>query len=673
MRRAMDEKKTNSLRLYFRWPVFLLIVLALLAAGGFFIEIRVGMALTLAAALYLIAMLVIYLIFRRTIRKRLVDFGASYAQAQNQLLRQVEVPFLLADESGEVLWANKTFRTLFNSKKRVGPLSTVFPELENADFKKVHKKQVSYNSRTYTLHCAPFRVESARDLGDLGDQSTPSLYNLYLIDDTDLLYYRTTLEEERIVMGQIYIDNYDEVMEGIEYVRRSLLAALLERKLNKYFSQYGGLVRKLEKERYLLVLKQKDFDALEADKFSLLDDIKTVNIGNDMAVTISIGIGLNAPSIDECYTNARAAIDMALGRGGDQVVIRDGTEIRYFGGKAKTTERTTRVKARIKAHALRELIEARESVMIMGHPNSDLDCIGAAMGIYRAAKFSQKKVHIVTGEVNNSVKPLLERFKGNTEYEEELFIGGQRALELFDKDTLLVVVDTNRPSYTVCPDLLKRAESVVVMDHHRLTKERIENALLSYVEPYASSASELVAEIIQYYDDNLKLRPAEADAVFAGIVMDTNNFEDKSGVRTFEAAAYLRRNGADVTRVRKLFRESMQDYKLRAETISNAEVYKDCYVIGICPSRELNRNQTVVAAQAANELLEIKGIKASFVLTSYEHKIYLSARSIDEVNVQVMMEKLGGGGHQSVAGAQFTDSTTEEVTARLKAVIDELG
>ena len=667
----MGEKKTNSMRIYYRWPVFLLIVLAALSLIGFFSDFRVGLSIAAAGVVYLIAMLIFYFVFRRSIKKRLTEFGASYAQAQNQLLRQVEIPFLLIDASGDVLWSNKTFRSLFGVKKRSGLLSSIFPELENAEYKKIHTIQVTNGERTYALHCAPFRIESARELADLSDQSTPALFNIYLIDETDLLYYRQTLAEERAVMALIYIDNYEEVMEGVEYVRRSLLSALLERKLNKYISQYGGLVRKLEKDRYLLVLKKKDFDALEQDKFSLLDEIKTVNIGNDLAVTISIGIGLNGATIEECYSFARSAIDMALGRGGDQVVIKDGSEVRYFGGKAKTTERTTRVKARIKAHALRELIEARESVMIMGHPNSDLDCIGAAMGIYRAAKFSQKKVHIVTGEVNNSVKPLLERFKGSSEYEEELFIGGQRAMEILDKDTLLVIVDTNRPSYTVCPDLLKRAESVVVMDHHRLTKERIENALLSYVEPYASSASELVAEIIQYYDDSLKLRPAEADAVFAGIVMDTNNFEDKSGVRTFEAAAYLRRNGADVTRVRKLFRESMQDYKLRAETISNAEVYRDCYVIGICPSRELNRNQTVVAAQAANELLEIKGIKASFVLTVYENKIYLSARSIDEVNVQVMMEKLGGGGHQSVAGAQFTDTTVEEVTARLKAVIDE--
>ena len=667
----MDEKKTNSMRIYFRWPVFLLIILVLLAGAGFFVDLKVGIALSGAAVIYLLALLVFFLVFRRIIKKKLIDFGSSYAQAQNQLLRQVTVPFALTDGNGDILWSNKNFRDTFKVHKRGGPITGIFPELAEADMKKTHEFHVTAGERNYMLHVAPFRVESSRTMSELADQQMPALYNIYLIDETDLLYYRRTLEEERAVMALIYIDNYEEVMEGVEYVRRSLLSALLERKLNKYVARVGGLVRQLEKDRYLLVLKKKDFAALEEDRFSLLDDIKTVNIGNDMAVTISIGIGLNGSTIEECYAYARSAIDMALGRGGDQVVIKDGSEVRYFGGKAKTTERTTRVKARIKAHALRELIEARESVMIMGHPNSDLDCIGAAMGIYRLAKFSQKKVHIVTGEVNNSVKPLLERFKGSSEYEDELFIGGLRALELFDKDTLLVIVDTNRPSYTVCPDLIKRADSVVVMDHHRLTKERIENATLSYVEPYASSASELVAEIIQYYDDGLKLRPAEADAVFAGIVMDTNNFEDKSGVRTFEAAAYLRRNGADVTRVRKLFRESMQDYKLRAETISDAEVYRDCYVIGICPWRELNRNQTVVAAQAANELLEIKGIKASFVLTMYENKFYLSARSIDDVNVQVMMEKLGGGGHQSVAGAQFTDTTQEEIVARLKKVIDE--
>lgn len=665
----MQTKKKNVLRAYFRWPFYLGIVLAVLAVGSLFVDAKIGALLLIITGVYFLAAVVNYICYRRSILKKLVDFGAEYAQAQNQMLRQIDLPFAMCNSTGDVFWSNPAFMKDFNLTRKQSALTSLFPELEAVDLKTVETVHVSFGDKRYVLNLAPIHTENIQEMQELDDSDDNVLFNVFLLDETDLLYYRKTLEEERAVMALIYFDNYEEVMSGIEYVRRSLLSALLERKLNKYVSGIKGVVRKLEKDRFFLVMRQEALWELQQNNFSLLEDIKTVNIGNEMAVTISMGIGLGGESFEQNYDYARTAIEMALGRGGDQVVLKNGSDIRYYGGKAKTTERNTRVKARTKAHALRELIEARESVMIMGHPISDLDCIGAAMGIYRAAKFSEKRVHIVIGDVSNSVKPLLDTFRNNPEYEEDLFVDRSRALELLDRDTLLVVVDTNRPSYTECPELLKRATSVVVMDHHRQGRETIENTMLSYVEPYASSASEMVAEVVQYYDDRLKLKSAEADAVFAGIVMDTNNFEDKSGVRTFEAAAYLRRNGADVTRVRKLFRDNMEDYKLRAETVQAAEVFDKDYIISICPNHGTSANQTVVAAQAANELLEIKGIKASFVLTEFENKIYISARSIDEVNVQVIMEKLGGGGHQSVAGAQLVDNTIEEAREKLRRVI----
>jgi len=668
----MEKNKLSLLKRFFIWPLFGAGALAAAAVAGFFVDPAVGLAFLLAAAVYALLSFVLYLIFRRRIVEKLVAFGASYAQIQSQLFRKMEVPFAICTSEGNLIWRNNCFGELFSMPEKETVLSAVFPEMEKAELKGRAEYQVVYKDRIYRLIMNVLDKENQPELMVLAEDSPQvSLLGIYLLDVTDLLYYKEKLQEDAPVLALIYLDNYEEVMASVEEVRKSLLSALLERKMNQHVSAANGVIRKLEKDRFLVLLKQVELWKIQNAKFPLLEDIKTVNIGNDIPVTMSIGMGIGADTISGNYEYARAAIDMALGRGGDQAVLKNGTDVTYFGGKTKSTERSTRVKARIKAQALRELIEAKDFVMVMGHPMGDLDCIGAAVGIYRAAKFSQKKTYIVVDNITNSILPIIDLFRNNVDYDPEMFIDRKRALEIFNDNALLVVVDTNRPSYTECPELLQRKASVVVMDHHRQGKERIENATLSYVEAFASSASEMVAEVVQYYDDGLKLRPLEADAVLSGIVMDTNNFEDNAGVRTFEAAAYLRRCGANVSHVRKLSRESLDDYLLRAETVRRAEVFRDCYVISICPSEKDNPNQTVVAAQAANEFLNIEGIKASFVLTEYNGKIYLSARSIDEVNVQVLMESLGGGGHMSIAGAQFTDTTPDEVVARLKALLSE--
>ena len=365
---------------------------------------------------------------------------------------------------------------------------------------------------------------------------------------------------------------------------------------------------------------------------------------------------------------ARMAIDMALGRGGDQVVLKNQDEITYYGGRTQSQGKNTRVKARVKAQALKELIEASSDVLIMGHSISDADCIGASVGIYRAARTSGKDVHIVLNTIANSIKPLLNRLAEDEEYGKKLFIDNETAIQRITEGTLLIVVDNNRPSRTECPQLLQLAQHVVVLDHHRQSRDCIEGAVLSYVEPYASSASEMVAEILQYYSDSIKIRPTDADAMYSGIVVDTNNFMNNTGVRTFEAAAFLRRNGADITKVRKLFRDDMEDYKAKAEAVREVEMFHERYAISVCPS-DMTGNPTVIAAQAANELLGIRGIRASFVMTEYENQIYISARAIDEVNVQTIMEKLGGGGHMNVAGAQLRNVTLGEARSMLKDVL----
>ena len=401
-----------------------------------------------------------------------------------------------------------------------------------------------------------------------------------------------------------------------------------------------------------------------------MEEIRNLNI-YELSVTISIGIGVGAPTYTKSYELARSAMDLALGRGGDQAVVKDGEKISYYGGKSVQMEKNTRVKARVKAHALKEYIENRERVVIMGHSLADIDALGAAVGVYRVAKTLEKKAHIVLSDVIGSIRPMLERFQNNPEYEEDMFLTGAKAQGLVDDNTLLVVVDVNRPNYTDCKELLALTKTIVILDHHRQTGEAIENAVLSYIEPYASSTCEMVAEILQYIGEGFKLKPLEADAMYAGVMIDTNNFLTKTGVRTFEAAAYLRRNGADVTKIRKLFRTNFAEYQAKAEAISSSEVFMEYYIFAVSESKGLE-SPTVVAAQTANDLLDIDNIKASFVFTEFNDKIYVSARSIDELNVQVVMEKIGGGGHMSAAGTQFEDCAIEEAMERVKAVLREM-
>ena len=494
------------------------------------------------------------------------------------------------------------------------------------------------------------------------------LLAVYLFDETEVLSYKREIDNQKLVAGLIYLDNYEEALESVEEVRRSLLSALIDRKINKYISNMDGIVKKLEKDKYLFVIKQQYTEEIQENRFNLLEDVKTVNIGNEMAVTLSIGMGMNGSSYITNYEYARTAIDMALGRGGDQAVVKDGARIRYYGGKSQQLEKTTRVKARVKAHAMRELMDTKDKLLIMGHKIGDIDSFGAAIGIYRIATSFNKKARIVVNSVNSSVKPMMARFQNNPDYPDDLLMTGEEASDWADANTMLVVVDVNRPSIAEAPELLKQIKTIVVLDHHRQSSEIIDNAVLSYVEPYASSTCEMVAEVLQYIGDGIKIKPAEADAMYAGIVIDTNNFMNQAGVRTFEAAAFLRRNGADVVRVRKLFRDKLEDYKARAEAIQKAEIFKDYFAISECPAEGIE-SPTVVGAQAANEMLDIVGIKASFVLTELGDTIYFSARSIDEINVQIMMEKLGGGGHRTIAGAQLKDATIEEAKDKLKEII----
>jgi len=665
------------LRTYLNCSIYLGILLAIVNLVIYLVDYRAGLILSCFVLLYFGVTLYLYLRNKSVLLNELVSFATEYGQIQRQLLRELELPYALLDDSGRIIWTNKMFeQAVHKDKGFCKPISAIFPEINVKKLLQEEEEasvQMSLETGEYT---AKLKRISLKEMAQNSDIISPEGYDGYLIafylfDETALRIALQENDNQSLAVGMIYLDNYEEALESIEEVRRSLLSALIDRKVNKYIAAVDGICKKLEKDKYFVILRKQAVTQLQNTRFELLEDVKTVNIGNEMAVTVSIGIGLDGLTYSQNYEFARTSVDLALGRGGDQAVVKTPDKISYYGGKSQQVEKNTRVKARVKAHALREIITAKDTVIIMGHRMADVDSFGAAVGLYRIAKSLDRKAHIVLNQATTSVKPLVELFIDNDNYEPDMIVNSMQALELPTGNAVLVVVDVNKPSLTECPELLKLCKSIVVLDHHRQGTETIENATLSYVEAYASSTCEMVSEILQYIKDGVKVRPEEADSMYSGIMIDTNNFMSKTGVRTFEAAAFLRRCGADVTRVRKLFRDDAMEYKTKADAVSQAEIYRSDYAISVCKSEGLE-SPTIVGAQAANELLNIKGIKASFVLTEYQNTIYVSARSIDEVNVQVITERLGGGGHMTIAGCQFEGITVYEGIDKIKKCLDEM-
>lgn len=655
------------------------VVLGLVALGiGVYIYITgesgFGLAVMIGSAIYTLVALVMYFVHKPVTLHELIGFAVDYAQVQKELLNNLAVPYGLIDVEGNLLWTNRELETVLKSEDARGKnICEIFETLTPEDFKLEEDSkdlEIRFMDEDYRVELKKVNVRnvfsSTKVLSIEGDEDY--LIAFYLFDETEINWLRKENSDRKLCAGLIYIDNYEEALESVEDVKKSLLTALIERKINQFGVNIDAIVKKLEKDKYFIAFQYKYLEGLQSGKFAILDEVKAVNIGNEMDMTISIGIGYGGDTYAQNCDYSRMAMDMALGRGGDQAVLKDGDRTYYYGGKSKQVEKNTRVKARVKAHALREILANKETVIIMGHQIGDIDSFGASIGIYRAVKALNKKAYIVLNDVTTSLRPMINRFVGNADYEEDLLIKSPAAIELAKKDAAVVVVDVNRPSYTECPELLEISKTVIVLDHHRQTTEIIENAVLSYVEPFASSACEMVAEILQYIQDGIKLKQVEADAMYGGIMIDTNNFTQKTGVRTFEAAAFLRRNGADVTRVRMMFRNDVNEYKARAEAVSRAEIFLDQFAISDCIADGLE-SPTVVCAQAANEMLNISGINASFVLTDYNDRIYISARSIDKINVQLIMERLGGGGHMNIAGAQLDGYTMEEAKNYLKGTV----
>ncbi|TZE80851.1 DHH family phosphoesterase [Calorimonas adulescens] len=559
----------------------------------------------------------------------------------------IEVPMpVMILRGGKTVWKNEETMSVFGD-----------------DYKEVLNKYDSGKNSLIEHKGRYYQVSESTRNTRKGTQTI-----LYFNDVTELYEYKGRYEFSKPVICLIQVDNYDEVMNSTEDIRRPVLAAEIDKRLSRFTADIRGCLRKYSNDKYILIFENGFLKLLEEKKFTVLDDIRDINEGNKIPVTLSMGIGADGENPQVLLEYASNAMDLALGRGGDQAVVKRSEKIFFYGGKTQTVEKRTRVKVRVISHALRELIQESSRVFIMGHTYPDFDCLGASMGMYRAGKELDKDTRIVWENSNSSLKELMEKIMQDEEYR-DVFTAGDECLQLIDERSLLIVVDAGRPGYLMRPELLEKTPRIVVIDHHRKTRDAIANTVLSYIETYASSTSEMVTEILQYIKDRINLKPIEAVALLTGINLDTKNFTYKTGVRTFDAAAYLRLKGADTMEVRQYFQDELVDFTRKAEIIRKAEIWPHRVAVAVCPSDVENR--VILTAQVADELLNIKGVDASFVLCDTGEQIIISGRSLGEINVQVILEELGGGGHYTEAGAQVYGRTVDEVKTELKRIIEE--
>ena len=666
--------------------MFLPIIMALVLMGVsiylFGTETPEGIATLIVLGVYMLISVITFFRISPEISRTLMDYSMEHGKVQKELLRELDVPYAILDQDAQILWANDMFHDVIEvnrSKRLRKSIEYYFPEITNDVLQNAFENivEVEHGDKMYRIETKDIDLASVFEDDGIEHNEGDVVIAMYLFDVTDLRKYEKYAIDQKLYAGLVYIDNYDEVMDSLEDVKHSILTALVDRKINMYLNNIDAIVKHIENDKYFFVFRQKYMDTLKKDRFSLLEEVKNINVGNDINMTLSIGIGsessMDTNSFTNSYENARTAIGLALGRGGDQVAIKIDDKVTYYGGKSAGTEKTTRVKARVKAQAFEELLQSKDNVIIMAHKRPDADAFGSAMGIYRLATTLGKKSYVVLNEVTDAIRPLYNTFANGINYE-GVFLKSSEAIAQVNSDTMVVVCDVNKPSMTECEQLLSMVSTVVIFDHHRQTSESISETTLSYIEPFASSACEMIAEMYQYVSRNPKLRTQEADAMYAGILIDTDNFLNKTGVRTFEAASYLRKNGADVTRVRKMFRSSIDVMKEQAQGISNAEVFMDVFALSFVESDEkMKEAPTIAVAKVANELLNVVDIKASFVVTEgLDGVLYVSGRSTGEINVQVILEKWGGGGHQTVAGAQLEGRKKDDFFRELKGVLRQM-
>lgn len=591
---------------------------------------------------------------RKEWNKYIQDLAVDIDEVTKKAILNLPLPLCILEFDGSITWYNTRFHEMTEKEDTLG--MNIENLVKNIDLRKVLNENkelytnIKYKDRDYTI---VYNVIKS----DQGEKAK-YLMMLYWIDKTEYLNLESKYNEEKNVIATIQVDGYDEVLQSAPEERRPLINVEIDKILASLEVSCNGALEKTSKDKYFLVLSKNELDKLEADKFSILDKIREINQENNLPVTISMGIGIEGKTINENFKLAQGALDLALGRGGDQAVIKTKDKSIFYGGKSKAVEKKTKVKSRLIGHALREIILESKEIYIMGHKYPDMDAMGAAVGIYDICKSCNKNANIVLNASNDSIDEFVNRIK-NSKYYTNVFISKDDAIKNCTKDTLVIVVDTHRPNFTECPELLKISEKIVVIDHHRRGVEFINDTVLLFHETYVSSTCEMVTELVQYMEEDVKINKLTAEGLMAGISLDTKNFAFKTGVRTFEAASYLKKAGADTIEVKKLFNSNLEDFITKAEIIQSTKVINNKICLAYC-NADIN-NINIVVAQAADELLSIKDVEASFVLGKTKSgTIFISARSLGSINVHVLMEKLGGGGHIDIAGAQLENVSLEE-------------
>ena len=596
--------------------------------------------------------------------KYIENLSLDIDETTKKAIMNLPIPLCILEFDGNISWYNNKFYDMTESPDLLG--ENIDNIIKNLNLRKVLNENkemytdVTYKDREYTVIYNVIKNEQ--------NKQVKYLMMLYWIDKTDYLSLAQKYEEEKNVIMLIQVDGYDEVLKSASEEKRSLISVEIERILFGLENSLQAAVKKTAKDKYIVIANQRSLSKLQENKFTILDTIRNITYSNTLPVTISIGVGREGNSIHENIKWAAGALDLSLGRGGDQAIVKTKDKFEFYGGKSKAVEKTTKVKSRLIGHALKEIVSQSNNIYIMGHKYPDLDAMGAAVGIYDICKSLKKETYIVLDQVNESIDEFVSRLN-KQEYYKDLFINKEEAIKNCTKDTLVVVVDTHRPSYTECEELLGISKKIAVIDHHRRGVEFIQDTVLSFHEIYVSSTCEMVTEVVQYLEDDVKINKLTAEGLLAGISLDTKFFAFKTGVRTFEAASYLKKAGADTTEVKKLFRTNVEDFKTKAEIISNTHIIDNRICISY--SKMKSENINVVIAQAADELLTVKNVEASFVLGEKNGIIFISARSLGKINVHVLMEKLGGGGHMDIAGAQLEGVSIQEAYKKVNYIIEQ--
>ena len=614
----------------------------------------------------------LYFYFRQNNQKRrqsvlqyIDSVTGSVDTASKSTLINSPLPTLVfRPDTGEIIWSNESFLQLAGVREHLFEmrLSEAVPDFQVQwllSGKQESPERVELNNHRFRVYGSLVRSRNRTGVQSL-------VATTYWVETTEADHLREVYEASRPVAAILMLDNYEDLMKACEDTQRSAVLAQIDEKLQVWANAGQGILLKTDRSHYLFLFEEQYFQHFVDEKFSILDTVRAIRVAENIHPTLSIGIGKDSPSIPELYKNAKLSLEMALSRGGDQAVVRNQVDFAFYGGRTKATEKRTKVKSRVMANAFRELIADAGEVYIMGHSFADMDAVGAAAGICCAARKRGKQARIVIDADHNAAKTMLERLNALPEYEGVFLSPGDAFLQM-KADTLLVVVDTNRPDMVESPQLLESSNRVAVIDHHRRAASYIENAAFSFHEPYASSACELVTELLQYLVEPTDLLREEAGALLAGIVLDTKHFTQRTGGRTFEAAAFLRRSGADTAEVQRLFQNDLKDMVTKYDIIRRAEMYRGNIAISVVDEPGVDR---IAAAQAADELLTLKGVQASFVIYAAEGAVLMSARSLGEINVQVILEALGGGGNSTTAGGRVGDSDPESVRQQLIGVLD---